>query len=150
MTSEFPRGAIDALDTIQFKTARRGYDEDEVEGETRIVLRFHPRLAPVKAAVFPVPVCAAPRRSRPWSTWGIACAWIGVGSEYPSSATARRSSGASPSSEKSGISQCSVPESGDEGAMIGGMEEKATLLEGLAPAQPLAARMRPTTLDEVV
>ena len=34
--------------------------------------------------------------------------------------------------------------------MIGGMEEKATLLEGLAPAQPLAARMRPTTLDEVV
>ncbi len=30
------------------------YDEDEVEGETRVVLRFHPRLAPVKAAVFPL------------------------------------------------------------------------------------------------
>src|SRR5262249_9000797 len=30
------------------------YDEDEAEGETRIVLRFHPRLAPVKAAVFPL------------------------------------------------------------------------------------------------
>jgi putative ATPase len=34
--------------------------------------------------------------------------------------------------------------------MISGMKEKATLLSGLAPAQPLAARMRPTTLDEVV
>jgi glycyl-tRNA synthetase len=30
------------------------YDEDEVEGETRAILRFHPRLAPVKAAVFPL------------------------------------------------------------------------------------------------
>ena len=30
------------------------YDEDEVEGETRAVLRLHPRLAPVKAAVFPL------------------------------------------------------------------------------------------------
>lgn len=34
--------------------------------------------------------------------------------------------------------------------MISGMKEKATLLGGLAPAQPLAARMRPSTLDEVV
>jgi glycyl-tRNA synthetase len=30
------------------------YDEDEAEGETRAVLRFHPALAPVKAAVFPL------------------------------------------------------------------------------------------------
>ncbi len=30
------------------------YDEDEAEGETRAVLRLHPRLAPVKAAVFPL------------------------------------------------------------------------------------------------
>ena len=30
------------------------YDEEEVEGETRIVMRFHPRLAPVKAGVFPL------------------------------------------------------------------------------------------------
>jgi len=30
------------------------YSEDEVEGETRAVLRFHPRLAPIKAAVFPL------------------------------------------------------------------------------------------------
>ncbi len=30
------------------------YDEDEVRGETRSVLRFHPSLAPVKAAIFPL------------------------------------------------------------------------------------------------
>jgi len=30
------------------------YDEDEIEGESRIVLRLHPRLAPVKVAVFPL------------------------------------------------------------------------------------------------
>jgi glycyl-tRNA synthetase len=30
------------------------YDEEEVRGETRTVLRLHPRLAPVKAAVFPL------------------------------------------------------------------------------------------------
>jgi len=30
------------------------YDEDEVGGEARTVLRLHPRLAPVKAAVFPL------------------------------------------------------------------------------------------------
>ena len=30
------------------------YDEDQVGGETRTVLRFHPRLAPIKAAVFPL------------------------------------------------------------------------------------------------
>ena len=30
------------------------YDEEEVRGETRVVLRFHPRLAPFKVAVFPL------------------------------------------------------------------------------------------------
>jgi len=30
------------------------YDEDQVEGEPRIVLRLHPKLAPYKAAVFPL------------------------------------------------------------------------------------------------
>jgi glycyl-tRNA synthetase len=30
------------------------YTEDEIGGESRTVLRFHPRLAPVKAAVFPL------------------------------------------------------------------------------------------------
>ncbi|MBV8953392.1 MAG: glycine--tRNA ligase, partial [Solirubrobacterales bacterium] len=30
------------------------YDEDEIEGERRTVLRLHPRLAPVKVAVLPL------------------------------------------------------------------------------------------------
>lgn len=30
------------------------YDEDELGGEKRVVLRLHPRLAPIKAAVFPL------------------------------------------------------------------------------------------------
>ncbi|TSC68055.1 MAG: Glycine--tRNA ligase [Parcubacteria group bacterium Gr01-1014_72] len=30
------------------------YDEDEMNGEKRVVLRFHPRMAPVKVAVFPL------------------------------------------------------------------------------------------------
>ncbi len=30
------------------------YTEDEMGGETRTVLKFHPRLAPIKAAVFPL------------------------------------------------------------------------------------------------
>ncbi len=30
------------------------YDEDEAEGETRSVLRLHPKLAPMKAAIFPL------------------------------------------------------------------------------------------------
>jgi glycyl-tRNA synthetase len=30
------------------------YDEDTVEGETRLVMRFHPRLAPIKAAILPL------------------------------------------------------------------------------------------------
>src|SRR5205085_9430891 len=30
------------------------YDEDEVEGEKRTVLRLHPRLAPIKVAVLPL------------------------------------------------------------------------------------------------
>ena len=30
------------------------YDVDEVGGEERTVLKFHPKLAPIKAAVFPL------------------------------------------------------------------------------------------------
>ena len=30
------------------------YDEEELEGETRTVLRLHPRLAPVKVAILPL------------------------------------------------------------------------------------------------
>ncbi len=33
-----------------------------------------------KAAVLPVPVWAMPCTSWPAMTWGMACAWIGVGS----------------------------------------------------------------------
>jgi hypothetical protein len=33
----------------------------------------------VKAAVLPVPVWAQPRTSRPMSTIGMACSWMGVG-----------------------------------------------------------------------
>lgn len=30
------------------------YDEDELGGETRVVMRFHPKMAPIKAAVLPL------------------------------------------------------------------------------------------------
>ena len=30
------------------------YHEEEVKGETRVVLKFHPKIAPVKAAIFPL------------------------------------------------------------------------------------------------
>ncbi len=41
------------------------YDEEEVEGRRRTVLRLHPRLAPVKAAVLPlVPKEGMPERAR--------------------------------------------------------------------------------------
>jgi glycyl-tRNA synthetase len=30
------------------------YDEDTIGGEQRVVMRFHPRLAPIKAAIFPL------------------------------------------------------------------------------------------------
>jgi glycyl-tRNA synthetase len=30
------------------------YDEEEVKNDTRSVLRFHPHLAPIKAAIFPL------------------------------------------------------------------------------------------------
>ena len=38
-----------------------------------------------KAAVFPVPVCAHPNKSFPWSKTGIDCSCMGVGEVYPSS-----------------------------------------------------------------
>ena len=41
--------------------------------------RSRSMLGSMKAAVLPVPVWAMPIRSRPSSTGGIACAWIGVG-----------------------------------------------------------------------
>ena len=44
------------------------YDEEEVEGDTRAVLRLHPALAPVKAAVFPLVRRKASRRGRTTSS----------------------------------------------------------------------------------
>ncbi len=38
------------------------------------------KMGSMKAAVFPVPVCADPIRSRPSSAMGIASCWTGVGS----------------------------------------------------------------------
>ena len=58
----------------------------------------------VKLAVLPVPVWATPITSRPISTNGIACAWIGVGWRYPFSVTARTSSSDRPISENRGSS----------------------------------------------
>src|SRR5690625_6698951 len=43
------------------------------------------------AAVLPVPVCATPITSRPSSSEGIACSWIGEGEVNPSASTALRS-----------------------------------------------------------
>ena len=30
------------------------YHEEEVKGDTRVVMRFHPRMAPIKAAILPL------------------------------------------------------------------------------------------------
>src|SRR6185503_3610483 len=43
-----------------------------------------------KAAVLPVPVWAMPVTSRPPSTAGIPCSWMGVGVVYPEAFTAAR------------------------------------------------------------
>ena len=32
------------------------YNEEEVKGETRVVLKFHPKLAPIKVAILPLAV----------------------------------------------------------------------------------------------
>src|SRR5688572_18442349 len=48
------------------------------------------------AAVLPVPVAACPSTSRPASIGGMARRWMGVGSSYPSSASAARSSARRP------------------------------------------------------
>ena len=52
-------------------------------GEALVLANFfkRSRIGSMKAAVLPVPVCAAASRSRPDSTSGMALAWIGVGSE---------------------------------------------------------------------
>lgn len=54
-----------------------------------------------KEAVFPVPVCAHPRKSRPFRIEGIDFSWIGVAFLYPSSWIARRIGSIIGNSEKS-------------------------------------------------
>jgi glycyl-tRNA synthetase len=41
-------------DRIMLTVLTDGYHEEEVEGETRVVLRLHPAIAPIKAAVLPL------------------------------------------------------------------------------------------------
>jgi glycyl-tRNA synthetase len=41
-------------DRVTLAVLANGYREEEVEGETRVVLRLHPSLAPLKAGVFPL------------------------------------------------------------------------------------------------
>ena len=41
-------------DRVALTVMADAYHEELVEGETRVVMRFHPRLAPVKAAIFPL------------------------------------------------------------------------------------------------
>src|SRR3954471_18174968 len=53
-----------------------------------------------KGAVLPVPVWACPITSRPSSSGGIACSWIGLGDSYPTSLRACRRGSDSPSSAK--------------------------------------------------
>lgn len=42
------------VDRILLITLLDAYDEDEQEGEARIVLRLHPRIAPIKVGIFPL------------------------------------------------------------------------------------------------
>ncbi|OHE72535.1 MAG: glycine--tRNA ligase [Verrucomicrobia bacterium GWC2_42_7] len=42
------------VDRIFLAILCSAYDEDEIEGEKRTVLRFHPRMAPIKVGVFPL------------------------------------------------------------------------------------------------
>src|SRR6187399_1333437 len=62
--------------------------------------RRRSRIGRTKAAVLPVPVCAAARTSRPARTSGMADSWTGVGDVYPSSATMRTRSADRPSESK--------------------------------------------------
>lgn len=42
------------VDRTMLAVLSSAYDEDEIEGDKRVVLHFHPKIAPVKAAVFPL------------------------------------------------------------------------------------------------
>ena len=57
-----------------------GRDDDERLGHGRRVPAIASMMGRANAAVLPVPVAAWPSRSTPVSSWGIASAWMGVGS----------------------------------------------------------------------
>src|SRR5687768_5951143 len=61
-----------------------------------------------KAAVFPLPVWAWPITSRPSSSGGMPCTWIGLGDSYPTSRRAAISGSDRPRSEKDGIAPAYV------------------------------------------
>ncbi|MEM7672026.1 MAG: glycine--tRNA ligase [Verrucomicrobiota bacterium] len=42
------------VDRILLAVLCSAYNEDEIDGEKRVVLHFHPRIAPIKAAIFPL------------------------------------------------------------------------------------------------
>ena len=42
------------VDRLMLAVLTSAYTEDEIDGESRTVLKIHPRLAPIKAAVFPL------------------------------------------------------------------------------------------------
>jgi glycyl-tRNA synthetase len=42
------------VDRIFLALLCAAYDEDEMDGEKRVVLRFHPKMAPIKAGIFPL------------------------------------------------------------------------------------------------
>ncbi|CPY62609.1 Uncharacterised protein [Mycobacteroides abscessus] len=52
------------------------------------------RIGIANAAVFPVPVCARPTTSEPANSGGMVAAWMAEGVSYPTSDTARSTSGA--------------------------------------------------------
>ena len=53
------------------------YSEEEVKGEKRVVLKFHPELAPIKIAVLPL-LKKNPRSSRPRISCAPICASVGI------------------------------------------------------------------------
>src|SRR6266568_5481526 len=61
------------------------------------------RMGIANAAVFPVPVCACAKRSRPACKTGMARVWTGVGAMKPSSSMAREMSGWIASSPKRAV-----------------------------------------------
>lgn len=42
------------VDRTMLTVLTAAYDEDEIDGEKRVVMHFHPKIAPIKAAVFPL------------------------------------------------------------------------------------------------